>query len=122
MFVNSKIDFMKKHLFFAVIAFFAIAMTSISCEKNKEKDEDSIVCGGDSCLVHECKNHPTDLWKWEHCYDFTLRDNKLVSLSGTKYYYRENSASMSATEQSFRFVYGAYTERILHEYDIWNRK
>ena len=99
-----------------------VAFNFASCEKDKDEDSQSEPCGGDSCLVSTCKNHPSTYWVWEHCYDFTLRDNKLVSLSGTKYYYRENSASMSATEQSFRFVYGAYTERILHEYDIWNRK
>lgn len=111
---------MKKHLFFAVIAFFAIAMTSISCEKNKEKDEDFIVCGGDSCLVHECKNHPTDLWKWEHCYDFALKSRTLFSSS--KYYYRHNLSSKEIAEDVFKFAYGNYNETIIHEYDIWNRK
>ena len=103
-----------------VLVALSFIMSSTSCEKNKEKDEDSIVCGGDSCLVQECKNHPSSSWKWEHCYDFSLKSTTLFSSS--KYYYRYTLSHKETAEDVFKFAYGNYRETIIHEYDIWNRK
>ena len=97
-----------------------IAMISSSTSCNKEDDGDKIQCGGDSCLIHECKNHPADKWVWEHCYDYYVYPRTYSSKR--VYYYRHNKKKMETETAYIRALYGGTVGReIRYEYDIWNR-
>lgn len=109
-----------KKILFCLMCVLVVAFNFASCEKDKDEDSQAEPCGGDSCLVSTCKNHPATDWVWEHCYDFSLKSNRMFS--SPKYYYRQELGDKGIDEDVFKMAYGNYTETIIHEYDIWNRK
>lgn len=111
-----------KKILFCLMCVLLVAFNFASCEKDKDEDSQSEPCGGDSCLVSTCKNHPATDWVWEHCYDYAMTPTGILSGRKPKFYYRENLTQMNNCEWSYNTVYGGYNERIIHEYDIWNRK
>lgn len=108
-----------KKIYFALFLLTTILHLSTSCDK--EIESDSVVCGKDSCLAKECSNHPADIWVYEHCYDFSLRDADCF-LCDRKYYYRENQREMDIDEDVFILFYGKFNKTIINEYDIWNKR
>ena len=95
----------------------AMIISSSSC--SKDEDKDAAQCGGDSCLVAECKNHPAGSWVWEHCYDYTTYPKSRPS--NVRKFFRHNKEQMDKNCAIGKALYGTLVREIKHEYDIWNR-
>lgn len=95
----------------------AAVLCSSSC--NKDDDNDAIQCGRDSCLIRECKNHPSDSWVYEHCYDYEIYP--MIRPTAVRRYFRQNKDQMETNCAAGKALNGTMVRTIKHEYDIWNR-